>query len=330
MSAEQSSANRRRWLGEVALGLYAGLGAVALATLLAAPVFPPRPYWGLPPPGASPSLTAFLASLVGLALPLATVISALAAWLWLGAMRRAAGPARIAAAAALTVAAVYGAAFTMGHVHSLPPLEQPRLQLLVAVLLGVAALLWLPAPRAWRQPRRSRGALVLLAALPLVPGALQGERLLSWRLAELQSGWHVAALTFPLPPRASDVDDQVHRGVRVIRCVVRETYPSTAVADFYARVLPEQGWSAGGPGARAGVPRGWDESAGRYVAGKRHAGTVYTSGWTGPDGKLGVRLSLSHVAPESAPPDLPVASWPREWLREQQVELVLSWLDPRW
>jgi hypothetical protein len=264
-----------------------------------------------------------------LALPLGVAAAALLAWLWLGVARQGTLLARVAAAAVLGVVVVYTAAHMTGwSVQPAPLLERVTVRLLATALLGVAALQWLPVPGVWRRPLRRRAAAGLLLALPLLPLVLLGQRAVAMRLVEHRCEQRLAAIALPLPPGVADMRDGLRGGVRIIRFTAPETYPSTAVADFYARRLGDRGWRAGGPGAPATVPRRWDESAGYYVGRRRHAGAHYQAAWTSPDGEVSCLLRLSYLAPESADPHLPLEQWSEEWLGVQRVRIILALRNP--
>jgi hypothetical protein len=150
-----SASNRRRSPGEAAVGLYAGLGAVALAAYVGgainlAMIRGQRTYSG--------PVVYLLPLLLYSLVPVLWVVGAGLAWLWLGLTRRAILVARVSAAAAYLV--------TQTRVTTHAWSGRPAAQILLPTLLGVALLEWLPAPRAWRRLRQVASLRRLLLPPP--------------------------------------------------------------------------------------------------------------------------------------------------------------------
>ena len=180
-------------------------------------------------------------------------------------------------------------------------------------------LLWLPVPRRWRPPSRrwARRALLLLPLLPLVLAAQQQVRI---RLVLRASEQRLAQLQVPVPPGAVDELDSYRNGSRTITFTVRETYPSTALLDFYGRHFAAQSWRSGSRSTKWTEPSFYSS---RRARGQAHAQLSYGAAWTSPDGETLCLLRLSYEGPQSTAPRLPVEQWPPEALQVQHVNLVL-------
>ncbi|HEY3398568.1 MAG TPA: hypothetical protein VGM19_13015 [Armatimonadota bacterium] len=308
---------RRQWVGEVAVGLYAGVGAVMLRGYV---------FWCLTIAVAhqltsseGSGLVRFLTNGFPM-LHLATLlpITALLAWLWMAGARRAELPTRIAAGIMLAVAGVASAR----HVVRATPeplawIARPDVQLLGATLLAVGLILWLPTPRRWRSALRSRTALVLLMLVPLAPVVLYTQMSVNIKANLSASEQRVRQVQVPVPPDALDVRDKLSGGARWITFTVRETYPSTTVADFYARHFTSLGW-------HTRSPLGWRREQWYSTRPTGPQPLRYAAIWTSPDGQWSCMVFLTYEAPPGGEAGLPVEQWPKELLQRQHVEIMLT------
>jgi hypothetical protein len=308
----------RRWIGGVAVGVYAGVGAVALRRYLF--------WWATIAVGHELTSSTWSPLLGFLTRGYPTAqwaafipITALLAWLWLAMVRRAELPARVPAALLLAAAAVYGARHTWASaLQPIASFARPDTQILLAGLLEVGLLLWLPTPRRWESPLRSRGGLALLMLLPLVPVALYTQMSVATHLWARAWEQRLRQVEVPVPPGATEVHDQSSFGVRTVKFSVRESYPSTAVADLYVRHFAGLGWRQDNSRPR------WRQSDWYSTRPSGQRQVEYISMWTSPDGATSCIVDLLYQAPEGTEARLPVERWQRAWLQVQQVRVLLS------
>jgi hypothetical protein len=221
----------------------------------------------------------------------------------------------VLAAAILAAAAVHAAMHTrQWSVQPIPWIGRAQTQLLLAALVAVGLVGWLPAPR--RGPLRGWGRAALWALPAVAVGGLAVQTVpveLRMRASERA----LAQVPLPLPPGAAEMRELYDSGHRLMVFWVAEAYPSTAVADFYERYFRGHGWSERGRAAD------WLYSEHPTPI---QCAVWYDAEWLSPDGKTQARVSLVYL-PADRDRCLPLDQWPKEWLAVQRVDVSLAPTD---
>lgn len=274
MSAERTTRGSS-WWAQVALGLYAGLGAVALSAFVyQAFLFADaggRLTWL-----TSPRPFRLVVQLHNHAPVILLVIGTVFAGAWLARAGHTGLPSRLAAATLSVGPYAWLTAVLLWRETGSRSLV-PRAEMLIAVLLCFAGLLMLPIPRAWRVPRRARVSRALLVLPAVVMALLAAQAGFAWlRMTCWRTYLH--AIEIPVPTGAEEVMETYRGSRREVRFTMRVPYKSTAVADFYADYFRIHAWA--GPY----YVFGWGPHSCRAVVPRGHPVIEYRSTWVSPAG----------------------------------------------